>query len=151
MSVSWHHTEIWLATANVKSYFRTLTLHPDGCGVFGFVLPFMKMFFVSTAMVFGYVASANCWEPFCQAMEIMTAVYFKQFTGNELVHREYIDMLKFDEPMEGASNFTPAFHCSLNPGSCDENGRQTPIQSRIYVDKSLLAAPWVLMKLYFDL
>ena len=69
VQVSWSDTRIWLATADVKSCFRTPKLYPGGCGSFGYVFPFMKMFFISTAMVFGYDASARSWEPLQHAIE----------------------------------------------------------------------------------
>jgi hypothetical protein len=49
---------------DVKSCFRIPKLHPDGWGAFWLVFPFMQMFFVATAMVFGYFASANSWNLF---------------------------------------------------------------------------------------
>jgi hypothetical protein len=59
-----------------------------------------------------------------------------------MIHQEYIDMLRLDVPSENASKFTPVFPCSMNPEHHDENGRQKPIESRIYVDNDLLVAPW---------
>jgi hypothetical protein len=32
-------------------------------------------FFLAIAMVFGSIASASSWEPFCRAIEALSAVY----------------------------------------------------------------------------
>jgi hypothetical protein len=59
-------TEMRLATAGSKTCFGISKLYPDDCGAFGFVVPFMQMIFIATAMVFEYVASTNSWEqPTC--------------------------------------------------------------------------------------
>eukprot|EP00804_Cyclotella_cryptica_P005159 CCRYP_014223-RA/>CCRYP_014223-RA protein AED:0.33 eAED:-0.68 QI:0/-1/0/1/-1/1/1/0/338 len=62
--ISYPDQELWLCRADIKACFRFPRLNPDACGAFSFALDFMDVFCVSTEMVLGYIASANCWEPF---------------------------------------------------------------------------------------
>jgi hypothetical protein len=57
--ISYPNNEIWLATADIEACFCWPLIHLYACGAFSFI-----MFLVSTAMVFRFAASANCWEPF---------------------------------------------------------------------------------------
>ena len=136
--------EIWIGAADIKACFRYPRIHPDVCGAFSYVIDFMGFFFVSTAMVFGFAASANCWEPFRRAIERMTAVFFEQMNNESTDHQDLIDMLEFDDlPMKDTVTFTKAKKCSINKGVLDEKGEQKPIDTKIYVDDCLLCAPWM--------
>jgi hypothetical protein len=79
LRISYPTEEIWLGTADIKACFRWPKLHPDITGAFGFVMGFLNSFFLMTAMVFGFRASANSWEPFRRAIEALTAVFFVKF------------------------------------------------------------------------
>ena len=143
--ISYPSDEIWLATADIKACFRFPKIHPDVTGAFSFVFPFMGHLFISTAMVFGFILSANCWEPFRRAIETMTKVYFTKFSKGYTLHKEYLEMISFDD-VPNDEKFTKAVPCSINKGCLDENGNQKPIGGLIYVDDDLLCAPWFLMR-----
>ena len=144
--VSYPNDEIWIASADIKACFRWPRIHPDLCGAFSFVIDFMGMLCATTAMVFGFIASANCWEPFRRAIEVMTAVIFERIGSDSNIHQEYIDMFEFEDlPSKDESNdlFTKAKPCSINTGVLDNKGKQKPIGTKIYVDDCLLVAVWM--------
>jgi hypothetical protein len=107
---------------------------------------FLGLCFITTAMVFGYVASANCWEPVRCAIEVMSRVVFKRIGNDSTMHQEYLDMLEYDEVPPKGTKFTKAKPCSINKGCVDETGQEKRFGARINVDDSLLCAPWSLMK-----
>eukprot|EP00956_Cyclotella_meneghiniana_P011404 scaffold15999_cov56-Cyclotella_meneghiniana.AAC.1 len=100
--ISYPSDEIWLATADIKACFRFPKIHPDVTGAFSFVFPFMGHLYISTAMVFGFILSANCWEPFRRAIETMTQVYFSRFSKDSTLYKEYLDMISFDKVPKNA-------------------------------------------------
>ncbi len=140
LRISYPHDEIWLATADIKACFRWPKLHPDITGAFGFVMGFLQSFFLMTAMVFGFRASANSWEPFRRAIEALTAVFFVQFEEDISTHQEFIDLLRFDELPPPGTEFVQAKPCSINRGCFNKEGKQLPIGTNIYVDDCLIAA-----------
>lgn len=140
LRISYPTEEIWLGTADIKACFRWPKLHPDITGAFGFVMGFLNSFFLMTAMVFGFRASANSWEPFRRAIEALTAVFFVQFEEDISSHQEFIDMVQFDELPPSDTEFVRAKPCSINQGCLDETGNQLPIGTNIYVDDCLIAA-----------
>jgi hypothetical protein len=97
MRITWPEEELWLATADIKSCFRFPRIHPCISGAFSFVFSFLGLCYITTAMVFGYVASANCWEPFRRAIEVMSRVIFERIGDGSDMHQTYIDMLNFSK------------------------------------------------------
>ena len=113
-------------------------MFPDFAAAFGFIITGMY-YFISTAMVFGSRVSASSWEPFRRTIETMTKQYFVDISLKDR-YKEYIDMIKFDDPAPPDCQFVQAAPCALNPGVLDSDGHQLPIKAFIYVDDCLLAA-----------
>jgi hypothetical protein len=72
--------------ADIAACFRIPKVAPDLSGAFGFLMPPMGMYFLASAMVFGSVVSAACWEPMRRAIEIMTTVHFATFPVDVTKH-----------------------------------------------------------------
>ena len=138
--------DIWIGTADVKACFRFPKLHPDITGAFSFMMGFMKIFFLMTAMVFGFKSSANSWEPFRRAIEIMSAVCFENFGDDSTIHQKYIDMVNFGDLPLPDEKFTKAKPCSINKGYRDEAGNRKATPARMYVDDALFIAVHSQMK-----
>jgi hypothetical protein len=138
--------EYWIGTADVKACFRFPKLHPDITGAFSFMMGFMKIFFLMTAMVFGFKSSANSWEPFRRAIEIMSAVCFDNIGDDSTIHQEYVDMVNFGDLPSPDEKFTKAKPCSINKGYRDENGNRKATPARMYVDDALFIAAYDQMK-----
>lgn len=145
--IMWPNEEILIAAADIKACFRWPKLHPDAAGAFCFNIAFMGLFFLSTAMVFGFRASSNSWEPFRRAIETMAAVYFAQ-GGDQLPNYDkFIDMVTLQLPQPNTIRFTKAKPCSINKGNIDDQGNHLPPQPKIYVDDALICAVWFKMTL----
>ena len=136
--VSYPDQEISIAAADIKACFRWPRMFPDFAAAFGFIITGMY-YFISTAMVFGSRVSASSWEPFRRTIETMTKKYFVDISLKDR-YKEYIDMIKFDDPAPPDCQFVQAAPCALNPGVLDSDGHQLPIKAFIYVDDCLLAA-----------
>ncbi|KAL7489749.1 hypothetical protein ACHAW6_015469 [Cyclotella cf. meneghiniana] len=121
LRISYPSSEIWIGTADIKACFRWPKLHPDITGAFGFAI-------------------ANSWEPFCRAIELMTAIFFVQFKEDISTHQKFIDMVHFDDLPPPKMVFARAHPCSINQGSRNKEGNQRPIGTNIYVDDCLIAA-----------
>lgn len=63
-----------MACADIAACFRIQKIVPELTGAFGFMITPMGLYFLATAMVFGSLISAACWEPMRRAIEVMTAV-----------------------------------------------------------------------------
>jgi len=89
-------------------------------------------------MVFGSIASGSSWEPFCCAIEAMSAVYANR---PDLVqkHQTYLDMINWAD-IDPSVELTRAFACAINQGVLDDQGVAQQRPERIFVDNSLLLA-----------
>ena len=104
-------------------------------GAFGFTVGY---YFIATAMVFGSIVSASCWEPFRRAIEKMTEVYYEN-PELETKYAGYLEQLKFEPIPEKSFKFTQAIPCKYNKGIIDENGKMQ-VRNYIYVDDCWLIA-----------
>ena len=100
------------------------------------------------AMVFGFIASANSWDPLQRIIEVMTSVYFARLMGKTSTeYKKYMDMITIEEPpRKGSVEFTPAFPCGINKGVLDEKGNRKTITPRIYVYDAICIAVWMHMR-----
>ena len=87
-------------------------------------------------MVFGSIASASSWEPFCRALKAMSVVYTNR---PDLVrkHQKYLDMINWAD-IDSLVKLTRAVACAINQGVLDDQGFTRPCPARIFVDNSLL-------------
>ena len=71
-------------------------------------------------MVFGSIASASSWEPFCCAIKALLAVYPNQ---PDLVqkHKRYLDMINWAD-IDPSVELTRAVACAINQGVLDKKG-----------------------------
>jgi len=144
MRVSFPYSDILLAMADIKACFRYPRIAPDLTGAFGYTA--IDLYFLATAMVFGSLVSANGWEPFRRAIEAMTKVYFET-DGLVKKHARYLDMIEWKTECPAGQTFTLAKACPINPGIIDTDSTMKPLETKIYVDDGLMAAPGVeLMK-----
>ena len=132
--ISFPDDPILLGTANIKACFRFPQIHADLTGAFGFIAG--GHFFLAIAMVFGSIASASSWEPFCRAIEALSAVYANR---PDLVrkHKKYLDMINW-ATIDPSVVLTKAVACAINQGVLDDTGVARPLPARIFVDDSLL-------------
>ena len=89
-------------------------------------------------MVFGSIASASSWEPFCCAIKALLAVYTNH---PDLVqkHQRYLDMIDRAD-IDPSVELTRAVACAINQGVLDDQGVAQPCPARIFIDNSLLLA-----------
>jgi len=89
-------------------------------------------------MVFGSIASASSWEPFCRAIEAMSVVYYNH---PDLVttHKKYLDMINWAD-IDPLVELTREVACAINQGVLDDQGVAQPRPARIFVNNSLLLA-----------
>jgi hypothetical protein len=102
----------------------------------------MGLFFMFAAMVFGFRASSNSWEPFRSAIKTMAAIYFAQRGNDVLQYKRFMRMITLSIPEPRSIQFTRATPCSLNKGNVDNGGNQLPPQPKIYVDDAMVCAVW---------
>ena len=105
-------------------------------GAFGFIAG--GYYFLSIAMVFGSIASAFSWEPFCCAIEALLAVFANR---PKLVrkHKRYLDMINWVD-IDPSVELIRASACAINQGVLDNKGVTRPLPERIFVDDSLRLA-----------
>ena len=138
LRISYPDEDILLATTDVKACFRYPRVHPDLTGAFGFYAG--DFYFLATAMVFGHLVSCPSWEPFCRAIESMTAV-FDNRPDLVVKHRAYLNMIQWrTSKLDENESYAKAVACKVNRGVLGENGHPTRSPARIYVDDALLAA-----------
>ena len=89
----------------------------------------MGYYFIATAMVFGSIVSASCWEPFRRAIEKMTEVYYDN-PELETKYAGYLEQLNFEPIPEKSFKCTQASPCKYNTGIINENGK---MQVRNYI------------------
>ena len=89
-------------------------------------------------MVFGSIASASSWDPFCRAIKAMSVVYANR---PDLVtkHKQYLYMINWAD-IDPSVELTKAVACSINKGLRANQGVAQPRPARIFVDNSLLLA-----------
>jgi len=136
LRISYPHTEILLAYVDISSCFRWPRIFPCLVGAFGFIIG--AYFFAANAMVFGSVVSASSWEPFRRAISGLAESFFG---SEELVdkHREYLDMIRWDDEPDENVRFAPAKECSKNKGIRNEDGTERKTPHFVYVDDNLKA------------
>jgi hypothetical protein len=136
LRVSSPDANILLATLDIKACFRFPRIAPDLSGVFGF-LSGDDLFCLANAMVFGHATSAQSWEPFRRAIELLSVAFAD---SHHLVHkhRQFLDMISWDD--HPSTTYVKASPCELNCGIYDSNGSIIPRPTRMYVDDALLAA-----------
>eukprot|EP00956_Cyclotella_meneghiniana_P044908 scaffold342465_cov169-Cyclotella_meneghiniana.AAC.1 len=147
LRISHPNTELYLALMDITSCFRWPKFNPEAAGAFCYSIGFMNLLCITTAMVFGYIASANSWEPMRRAIEVMASVYFASNQVEYIKHKRFLDMITITEPTQDTSKFTKAKKCSVQTGSLDKTGKQKPIRPRIYVDDALICAPFGFIKI----
>lgn len=135
--VSYPDSDILLGMADIKACFRYPRIAPDLVGAFGFMA--MNLYFLATAMVFGSTVSANSWEPFRRAIEIMTMVYYNT-DGLVEKHADYLNMIDWHTDCPEDQKFTRSKSCPINPGIFNADGKMKPLRTKIYVDDALMAA-----------
>ena len=88
-------------------------------------------------MVFGSVVSASSWEPFCRAILGLAESFFGK---EDLVekHREYLDMIRWEDEPDDNVCFVPAKKCSKNKGITNNDGTERKTPHFIYVDDNLM-------------
>ena len=104
--------------------------------MFGFMI--RPWFFVANAMVFGSVAFASSWEPFCRAIAALMLAYFcqKSLAGN---HSLLLDLATWDdEPIHNVV-FVQVTACSKYRGIFNVDGTEESSPHSIYVDDNLVA------------
>ena len=69
-------------------------------------------------MVFGSIASAFSWEPFCRAIKAMSVVYANR-PDLVLKHQKYLDMIQW-ATIDPSAKLTKAIPCSINKGGLDK-------------------------------
>ncbi len=108
----------------------------DPTGALGFIAG--GYYFLSITMVFGSTASASSWEPFCRAIEALSAVYANQ---PDLVrkHKRYLDMINWAD-IDPSVKLARAVACAINQGVLGKKGVARPCPAGIFVDDSLLLA-----------
>lgn len=136
LRVTYPNEDIVLAFMDISACFRWPRLNPDMVGAFGFLIG--TVYFAANAMTFGSVASASSWEPFRRAIEAMATAYFANSTLRE-VHREFLDVITWDDEAGADEPVVAAVPCSINKGINDENGNPKPTPHFIYVDDDLIA------------
>ena len=134
---SYQNENIDLAAADVKCAHRYPRVAPDLAAAFGFYIQGMY-FSITTAVVFGSVASASSWEPFRRAIEVMTRQYSMR-TDLVKKHKALLDMVIIEPPAPPGTVFVKAVLCPVVMGVLDRNGDQKQIPNFIYVDDCLLA------------
>jgi hypothetical protein len=96
--ISYPTDDIKMAYADIAACFRIPKIVPELTGAFGFMIPPMGLYFLATAMVFGSLVSAACWEPMRRAIEVMTTVYFASFPGNTSKHNDLLSQIIWEPP-----------------------------------------------------
>ena len=119
---------------DIKSCFCYQCIHADLVGAFGFKAH--SLYLLATRMVFGSNTSATSWEPFCQAIEEMTLVFFNQ-PGLIQKHKQYLNMIEWQDESPPSHELTKAVACELNQGVLNENKNLAPVPTHIYVDDAL--------------
>ncbi len=136
LRVSLPQANILLATLDIKACFRFPRIAPDLAGAFGF-LSGDDLFCLANAMVFGHSTSAQSWEPFRRAIELLTVAFAD---SPHLVdkHRQFLDMISWND--QPSPEYVKASPCTINCGIYNSDGTMIPRPSRMYVDDALLAA-----------
>ena len=90
--ISFPHREIHCAAPDKKACFRFVRIFADLVGAFGFTVGY---YFIATAMVFGSIVSASCWEPFRRAIKKLNEIYYKK-PELETKYAGYLEQVKFE-------------------------------------------------------
>lgn len=136
LRVSYPDSPILLGTTDVTACYKNQRFHPALSGAFGFH-DGHGYFHLAAAMVFGSIVSAQQWEPFRRAIEILSRLFLQR---DDLVekHRAYLDLIQWADEVQGP--FVRAKGCAMCPGVFDSNGTEITRPARVYVDDALLAA-----------
>ncbi len=95
---------------------------------------------LATTMVFGSTTSAPAWEPFRQAIEVLSVVYADR-PDLVIKHEHYLSMIAWEELGPTTTVLiTQAVPCSINRGNFDAQGNRMKLPARIYVDDALVLA-----------
>ncbi len=95
MRISFPHEDIYLAFIDISSCFRWPLIFPCLVGAFGFIIG--PLFYAANPMVFGSVASASSWEPFCRAIAALAASY-GQDENIRSQHESLLSQLTVERP-----------------------------------------------------
>ena len=114
--ISFPDEPILLGKSDIKACFRFPRIHADLTGAFGFIAG--GYFLLAIAMVFGSIALASSWEPFCRAIEALSVIYANR---PDLVkkHKNYLDMINWAE-IDPSVELTKAVTFSINKGVLDD-------------------------------
>ena len=96
--------------------------------------------FYELSWYFGYIITGTITA---SDVSYASGIFFENIECNEDIYWEYVDMLRFDEPVNDVSRFTKAFVCSVSMGVGMRMGAIVTIftigmRSRIFVNESLL-------------
>ena len=127
--ISFPDAKILLGTEYIKACFRFPRIHANLTGACGFIAG--GYFLLSISMVFGSIASASSWEPFCCAIKSMSVVYANR-PNLVLKHQKYLDMIQWTT-INPLIKLTKAVACSINKGVLDNQGVAQTCPLRIFV------------------
>jgi hypothetical protein len=122
--------------ADIKACFCFPQIYPNLTGAFGFIAG--RYYNLSTAMVFGSTTSASSWEPFCQAIEVLSVVYADR-PNLVIKHKYYLDMISWEET-DPTALITEAVPCLMNKGTLDAQGNRAKLLARICINDALVLA-----------